>query len=69
MKKQEIAKRIAKESGLSEAEAADRLDRVVHHILASLKRGRSTPLPGIGKFTTTADGGIRLEPEKERPRD
>ena len=45
MKKPDIAKRMARESGMSEAEAADRLDRVVHQILSNLRRGRPAPLP------------------------
>jgi nucleoid DNA-binding protein len=65
MKKRDIAKRMARESGMSEAEAADRLDRVVHHILSSLRRGRPAPLPGLGKFTATPEGSIQFEPDPE----
>jgi nucleoid DNA-binding protein len=64
MKKPEIAKRMAHESGLTEAEAADRLDRVVHQILSNLRRGRPAPLPGLGKFTSTSGGAIEFEREK-----
>jgi nucleoid DNA-binding protein len=63
MKKPDIAKRMARESGMSEAEAADRLDRVVHQILSNLRRGRPSPLPGLGKFTST-DGVIEFEPDQ-----
>ena len=69
MKKPDIAKRMARESGLSEAEAADRLDRVVHQILSNLRRGRSSPFPGLGKFTTAANGAIRFEADPERRHD
>ena len=41
MKKPEIAKGLAEASGLTEAEAADRLDRVVQEILARLRRGEA----------------------------
>jgi nucleoid DNA-binding protein len=64
MKKPDIAKHMARESGVTEAEAADRLDRVVHQILTNLRRGRSAPLPGMGKFTSSADGIIEFEPDK-----
>ena len=64
MKKPDIAKKIAREAGLSEAEAADRLDRVVDQIVASLRRGRPAPLPGLGKFTKTSDGVVTFEREK-----
>jgi nucleoid DNA-binding protein len=69
MKKPDIAKRMARESGVSEAEAADRLDRVVNQILSNLRRGRPSPLPGLGKFTSNPDGVIRFEPDKESRRD
>lgn len=46
-----MAKRIAKQSGVSPAEAADRLDRVVHEIVSRLRKGEAAQLPGLGKFT------------------
>jgi nucleoid DNA-binding protein len=64
MKKPDIAKRMARESGVTEAEAADRLDRVVNQILSNLRRGRSSPLPGLGKFTSSPDGVIDFEHDK-----
>jgi hypothetical protein len=36
MKKPEIARRLAREAGVTEAEAADQLDRVVEEILSNL---------------------------------
>jgi len=68
MKKPEIARRIARQSGVSEAEAADRLDRVVHKILIDLRSGKSASLPGLGRFHTGADGKVKFEPERERRR-
>jgi len=66
MKKPEIASRMARRSGVTKAEAADQLDRVVHRILWNLKKGQPAPLPGLGKFTLRADGGIdfRRAPRK-----
>ena len=69
MKKPDIAKRIARESRVSEAEAADRLDRLIHQILADLRKGRHTPLPGLGKLTRGPDGRLSFEPEKGKSRD
>jgi nucleoid DNA-binding protein len=66
MKKPEISKRMARQSGVSPAEAADRLDRVVHQILSDLRKGKPAPLPGLGKFTQAADGSIRFEREGVR---
>ncbi len=63
MKKQEIARELARESGLSTAEAADRLDHIVHQILEQLKHGKEAPLPGFGKFTLGADGKVTFKRE------
>jgi nucleoid DNA-binding protein len=61
MKKPEIARSLARESGVTEAEAADRLDRVVHEILANLRSGKSASLPGLGRFRAGANGKVRFE--------
>jgi len=62
MKKPEIAKDLARESGVTEAEAADRLDGVVHDILSKLRSGKSASLPGVGRFRPQANGKVRFEP-------
>jgi nucleoid DNA-binding protein len=56
MKKQDITLRIARQSGLSRAAAADRVDGVVHQILANLRCGRKTSLPGLGTFSQDKRG-------------
>jgi len=66
MKKPEIARRIARQAGVSQAEAADHLDRVVSEILTSLRRGESAELPGLGRFRPASGGRIRFEREKSR---
>jgi nucleoid DNA-binding protein len=63
MKKPEIAKRLARQAGVSNAEAADQLDRVVHQILAKLRKGKVAPLPGLGQFTPGPKGSFRFKPE------
>lgn len=50
MRKQELAKRLARRSGVTPAEAADELDRMVHRIVAGLRRGERVALPGLGMF-------------------
>jgi nucleoid DNA-binding protein len=64
MKKAEIARRLARKSGVTRAEAADRLDRVVHDILSSLRQGRKAILPGLGTFMP-GGGGTRFEREEK----
>jgi len=63
MKKTGIAKRWAHQSGLSEGEAADRLDAAVRQILARLRQSGEAPLPGLGRFRRAAGGKVRFERE------
>jgi nucleoid DNA-binding protein len=64
MKKPEIAKRLARQSGVSSAEAADQLDRVVHQILSKLRHGKPAPFPGLGQFTPGPKGSYQFKKEK-----
>ncbi|HLY16236.1 MAG TPA: HU family DNA-binding protein [Bryobacteraceae bacterium] len=64
MRKAEIAKRLARQSGVTKAEAADQLDRMVHQILQKLRRGKPAPLPGLGRFTPGPQGSFAFENEK-----
>ena len=61
MKKPDIAKRMARQTGVSEAEAADRLDHVVHQILRNLRQGKEASLPGLGRFKPRPDGKVAFE--------
>ena len=64
MKKAEIAKRMARHTGVSQAEAADRLDRMVQQILTRVREGKEAPLPGLGKFRQGPGGKIVFDREK-----
>jgi nucleoid DNA-binding protein len=64
MRKPEIARRLARQSGVSNAEAADQLDRVVHQILAKLRRGKPALFPGLGQFSPGPEGSYRFKKEK-----
>lgn len=64
MRKPEIARRLARQSGVSNAEAADQLDRVVHQILAKLRRGKPAPFPGLGQFSPGPEGSYQFRKEK-----
>jgi hypothetical protein len=50
MKKEQLARRLAKESGITPAAAADQLDRVLTEILKRVRRGQCASLPGLGTF-------------------
>lgn len=66
MKKREIANQLARKSGVSPAEAADRLDYIVHQILTQLREGKEAPLPGFGTFALGPDGEVTFEPAGKR---
>ena len=50
MKKAQLARRFAKESGISTAAAADQLDTILTGILRRIRQGHSASLPGLGTF-------------------
>jgi nucleoid DNA-binding protein len=51
MKKSDLARDIARRRGLKTGDAADQIDRVVNHIIRTLKAGRPARLPGLGTIT------------------
>lgn len=63
MKKEELATRLAKEAGVSPAEAADQLDHVVSQIIANLKKGAAAQLPGLGTFTPGPKWQFEFDPK------
>ena len=50
MKKVQLARRLARKSGISTAAAADQLDGILSGILRRVRKGRSASLPGLGIF-------------------
>jgi len=68
MKKPDIAKRMARQSGGTRAEAADRLDRMVQEILDGVRQGKETLLPGLGRFRPGAGGRLAFERERGKRR-
>jgi Bacterial DNA-binding protein len=50
MKREQLARRLAKESGITQAAAADQLDGVLNDILKRVRHGHSASLPGLGTF-------------------
>jgi nucleoid DNA-binding protein len=63
MKMPEIARSMARRGGVTHAEGADRLDRLIHQLLSDLRRGRSVALPGLGHFTRDERGRIAFKRE------
>ena len=70
MKKEQLARRLAKESHISTAAAADQLDRVLHDILRRVRSGKSASFPGLGTFRPDRKSGFQFDipprPRKER---
>jgi nucleoid DNA-binding protein len=69
MRKTQLAGRLARQSGVTKAEAADRLDRVVHKIVSNLRKGRGAALPGLGQFLPAKSPGERWIFEFEKDTD
>jgi nucleoid DNA-binding protein len=65
MKNQDIAQQIARQSGVSCAAAADRVDGVIYQILADLRHGRKISLPGLGTFSQDKRGGSLFKFKRE----
>jgi len=61
MRKAELAKRLARRSGISTAAAADQLDTVLSGILRRIRQGQSASLPGLGTFLPGPQPGFRFE--------
>jgi nucleoid DNA-binding protein len=66
MRKQDIARQIARQSGVTQGEAADRVDRVVHDILSRLREGKAAHFPGMGHFRAGADGKVAFLRDRGR---
>ena len=78
MKKEQLARRLAKESHITTAAAADQLDRVLHDILKRVRSGQRASFPGLGTFLpdrktgflfdVTPQPGTQLVRAKKAPR-
>ncbi len=50
MKKEQVARKLAKESRMSAGAAADQVDRILSDLQKRMRRGKSASLPGLGTF-------------------
>jgi nucleoid DNA-binding protein len=69
MRNTDLAQQIARQTGVSHAEAADQLDEVVTSILKTLKKGRSANLPGLGRLRRDLKGGLQFTEGHRGPHD
>ncbi|HLG95032.1 MAG TPA: HU family DNA-binding protein [Bryobacteraceae bacterium] len=63
MKKEQVTRRLAKETHIPTAAAADQVDRIVSELLAKVRRGQSVSLPGLGTFQGGTQKEFQFEPE------
>jgi hypothetical protein len=64
MKTRGIARKMARQAGVSEGEAADRLAGVVREILGRLRSGWEADRPGLGRLTAGRDGKVSFERDR-----
>jgi hypothetical protein len=50
MRKEQLARQLARESRIATAAAADQVDRIVSELLMRVRKGQSASLPGLGTF-------------------
>jgi nucleoid DNA-binding protein len=50
MKREELAKTLAKKTGLSKSAARNEVDQLVRDILLKLRHGQPVKFPGVGKL-------------------
>jgi nucleoid DNA-binding protein len=50
MKREELAKTLARQTGLSKSAARSEVDEMVQNILHKLRQGKQVKLPGVGKL-------------------
>jgi len=61
MKKEQLARLLAKESHITTAAAADQLDRVLLDILKRVRKGQSASFPGLGTFRPDRKSGFQFD--------
>ncbi len=61
MKKEQLARRLAQESHVSPAAAADQLDRIVSDLLMKVRRGQAASLPGLGTFQSGSEKEFQFD--------
>ena len=59
MKREELARKLARQNKVSSAQARDQVDEMVRKILKALREGRPVELPGVGRLTAKPKSGKR----------
>jgi nucleoid DNA-binding protein len=56
MKRDQLARELAREAGQPVAAARDEVDELVHKIIQKLQKGQPVRLPGLGKLVAGKSG-------------
>ena len=64
MKTSDLTRCLARRTGLTNAQAADQLQHVIHEIVSHLRKGQDAPLPGLGRFTPGPTWEFEFDQEK-----
>jgi len=67
MKKEQVARRLARESRMTEGAAADQVDRILSDLQQLMRNGQSASLPGLGTFRSGHKRDFPFDPPKPKP--
>ena len=51
----QVIRQLAKRSSVTQAEAADQIDKYIHDVLRKLRKGHNVPVPGVGVIAPSRD--------------
>jgi nucleoid DNA-binding protein len=58
----QVIRQLAKRSSVTQAEAADQIDRYIHEVLQKLRKGQRVPVPGVGVISPGRNSQMMKEP-------
>jgi nucleoid DNA-binding protein len=65
MKKEQVARKLAKESRMTAGAAADQVDRILSDLQKRVRKGKSASLPGLGTFRSGRKRDFQFDEESK----
>jgi nucleoid DNA-binding protein len=65
MKKEQVARKLAKESRITAGAAADQVDRILSDLQKRMRKGKSASLPGLGTFRSGRKQDFQFDKESK----
>jgi nucleoid DNA-binding protein len=65
MKKEQVARKLAKESRMTAGAAADQVDRILSDLQKRVRKGKSASLPGLGTFRSGRRQDFQFDKESK----